>query len=77
MWMARKTQGSRAKKERLLSEYKKANAERRRILNYLKATEAVLAKPERDLLSEFLQLAKRRCDRLRRAIQQSSNQHAA
>lgn len=77
--MARKVKvkGSRAKKQRLLGEYKKAAAERRMLANYLKAASKILSKPERELLLEFVQIAKRKCDRLRRAIRQHSARHAA
>jgi hypothetical protein len=77
--MARKVkvQISQIKKQRLLSEYKKAVAERRRLVDYLKAASRILSKPEQDLLLEFAQIAKRKCDRLRRAIRQQSAQDAA
>ena len=78
-WMARKVKAkdSRSKKQRLLNQYAKAAAERRRLLNYLKAAAGILSKPERELLLEFAEIAKRKCDRLRRAIRQHSARHAA
>jgi hypothetical protein len=77
--MARKVKVkvSRIKKQRLLSEYKKAAAERSKLVNYLKAATGILSEPERKLLLEFAQIARRKCDRLRRAIRQQSAQDAA
>jgi len=75
--MARKVKASHAKKQRLLSEYKKAVAERRRLVNYLKAASRILSKLERELLLEFAEIAERKCDRLRRAIRQHSARDAA
>ena len=77
MWMARKMKASRSKKQRLLNDYKKALAERRRLMNYLKAGTGILSKAEQGLLMQFLQLAKKKCDRLRRAVDQYSSRHAA
>ena len=77
MWMARKIKASRSKKQRLLADYKKALAERRRLVNYLKSSSGILSKAEQSLLVEFAQLAKKKCERLRRAIEHNSNQHAA
>ena len=68
---------SRTKKQRLQNQYRRALAERRKIASYLKAAAGILTQAEQDLLLEFLQIAKRKCDRLRRAIQQLSSQHAA
>jgi len=65
------------KEARLLSEYKKAAAERSKLVNYLKAATGILSEPERKLLLEFAQIARRKCDRLRRAIRQQSAQDAA
>ena len=77
--MARKVKVkvSRTKKHRLLNAYKKAVAERRRLVNYLKAASSFLSKPEQELLLEFAGIARRKCDRLRRAIRQHSARHAA
>jgi hypothetical protein len=77
--MARKVKVrvSRTKKQRLLNEYKKAVAERRMLVNYLNGTTGILSKAERELLLEFTQIARRKCDRLRRAIRQHSARHAA
>ena len=60
-----------------MREHKKAVAERLRLISYLKAAHGILSKAERELLSEFAQIAKRKCDRLRRAIHQHSSEHAA
>jgi hypothetical protein len=77
--MARKVKVkvSRTEKQRLLSEYKKAVDERRRLVNYLKAASSILSRPEQELLLEFVQIARRKCDRLRRAVRQHSARHAA
>ena len=77
--MARKgkVKASRSKKLRLLSEYKEAVAERRRLVTYLKAAKGILSTGELELLSDFAQIAKRKCDRLRRAMQRHSSEHAA
>jgi hypothetical protein len=72
-----KVRVSRTKKQRLLNEYKKAVAERRTLVNYLKAATGILSKAERELLLEFAQIARRKSDRLRRAIRQQSAQDAA
>jgi hypothetical protein len=77
--MARKVKVkvSRTKMQRLQNEYKKALIERRRLVNYLKAATGILSEPERQLLLEFAQIARRKCDRLRRAIRQHGARHAA
>jgi hypothetical protein len=77
--MARKVRVtvSRSKKRRLLTEYKEAVAERRRLVTYLKAAKGILSKGELELLSDFAQIAKRKCDRLRRAMQRHTSKHAA
>jgi hypothetical protein len=77
--MARKVEVKKtlSRKQRLVSQYRKASAERRRLVNYLKAADGVLSEAEKALLREFAQLAKRKCDRLRRAIEQQSATHAA
>ena len=64
-------------RQRLLREYKKAVAQRQVLANYLKAATGILPKADQDLLSEFAQLAKQKCDRLRKAIRQHSATHAA
>jgi hypothetical protein len=77
--MARKVKvrASRSKKQQLQSEYRNAVAERRRLVNYLKAASSILSKPEQELLLEFAEISKRKCDRLRKAIRQHSASHAA
>jgi hypothetical protein len=77
--MARKVKvnPSRSKRQRLLTEYKKAVAERQALASYLKAATGILPNADQELLSQFAQLAKRKCDRLRRAIRQHSGKHAA
>jgi len=77
--MARKgkVKASRSRKQQLLNEHKRAAVERRVLARYLKAADGALPKAERELLLEFLELAKQKCDRLRRAIRQRSASHAA
>jgi hypothetical protein len=77
MWMARKSKVTlRAKKQRLQSEYRKALAERRRLISYLSAAEGILSKPEMALLADFAEIAKQKCDRLKRALHRVTR-HAA
>jgi hypothetical protein len=77
--MARKVKvkDSRSRKQQLQSDYRKAVAERRMLANYLKAANGILSKAERELLSEFAEIAERKCQRLRRAIHQHSARNAA
>ena len=72
-----KAKASRSKKQRLLSEHRRAAAERRKLTNYLKAANGILSSADRGLLLDFAQIARRKCDRLRRAIHQDSSKHAA
>jgi hypothetical protein len=72
-----KVKASRSRKQQLLNEHRRAAAERRTLAKYLKAAGGMLSKAERELLSEFVELAKQKCDRLRRAIRQRSASHAA
>jgi hypothetical protein len=66
--MARKARSSRTGKQRLQKEYRAAVAEYHRITNCLKAATGILSYHERELLKEFLQLAKRKQERLLKAI---------
>jgi hypothetical protein len=77
--MARKVRAkiSPSRKLQLQNDYRKAVAERRRLTDYLKAAAEILSKDEMALLLEFAQLAKRKCDRLRRAIRENTDRHAA
>jgi hypothetical protein len=68
---------SRLANQRLLKEYKEAVAEHRRLGNYLKTADSILSKAERELLQDFVQIAKRKSDRLRRVIRERSPGHAA
>jgi hypothetical protein len=54
-------------KERLQKEYWAAIAEYDFLTNYLNASNA-LTKPEREFLEEFVNLAKRKSDRLRKVV---------
>jgi hypothetical protein len=64
--MTRKAVSSRTGHQRLRTQYLAAVAEYNRITRYLKAGVSILSQAERDLLSEFAELAKRRYERLRR-----------
>ena len=68
---------TRLRKPRALREYKDAVAERRLLANYLKAAVQVLPKAECELLSEFVQISKRKCQRLRKALDQKSGKHSS
>ena len=50
-----------------MKDYWIAVAEYRRIVNYRKSAAQILSKAEREMLLEFEQIAKGKCDRLRRA----------
>ena len=77
--MVRRTSvGTRSKTAREPREYKDAMAEYRRLANYFKAATKILSKPEHELLSEFVQISKKKCQRLRRALdRQSGKQRSA
>jgi hypothetical protein len=68
---------TRLRKPRALREYKDAVAERRLLAEYLKAAIQVLPKAECDLLSEFVQISDRKCQRLRKALDQKSGKHSS
>ena len=68
---------TRLRKPRALREYKDAVAERHLLANYLKAAIQVLPKAECELLSEFVQISKRKCQRLRKALDQKSGKHSS
>jgi hypothetical protein len=72
-----KVKDSRSKKQKLMSEYRKAAAEHRRLTKYLKATAGLVSKAERSLLLDFAELARQKCERLRRAIRQHTARDAA
>ena len=69
--------GSRSKKEHTLREYRRAMAEHRHLVNYLEAAIKVLPDPECDLLWEFAEISKSKCERLRRALERHKHQSAA
>lgn len=56
------------KKQRFWREYRAAVSEYHRLTNYLIAARRVLTGPERALLVEFADLAKRKSARLRRVV---------
>jgi len=66
--MMRNVASSRARNERLRTQYVAASADYHRISRYLKAASGTLSPAERDLLSQFAELAKRKYGRLRRRI---------
>jgi hypothetical protein len=72
-----KVKDSRSKKQKLMREYRKAAAEHRRLTKYLEADGSILSKAERNLLLEFADLARQKCERLRRAIRQHAARDAA
>jgi hypothetical protein len=53
-----------------MKDYWTAVAEHNRIVNYRKASARILSQAERELLLEFEQIAKGKCERLRRALDQ-------
>ena len=53
------------KQQHLLKEYRAAKAQYDLVTNYLTAAAATLTKPERDLLMEFADVAKREVDRVK------------
>jgi hypothetical protein len=65
----------RSNKPCALKDYKNASAEYRRLMNYLKAATSVLPKAECELLSEFAEISKRKCQRLRRALDRQPVKH--
>ena len=56
-----------------LKEYKDALAESRRLMNYFKAAQNALPKAECALLSEFVEISKRKCQRLRRSVERPAS----
>jgi hypothetical protein len=70
--------GTGSKKPSLLRDYRNALAEHRRLAAYLKAAVNVLTQAECDLLAEFSELSKKKCQRLRRALgRQTAKQRSA
>jgi len=66
-----------SKKVRALRAYRKAIAEYKALMNYIEAAVKFLPKPECELLSEFAEIAKGKCERLHRAAQRLSGRSAA
>jgi len=58
----------RTKKQRCWREYRAAVTEYHRLTNYLNATHSILTHPERRLLLDFVDDAKRESARLRRVL---------
>ena len=52
-------------------------AEHRHLVNYLEAAIKVLPEPECDLLWEFAEISRRKCERLRRALERQKHRSAA
>lgn len=69
MMMRTATVADRLRKPRALKDYKVALAENRRLMNYFKAAQNALPKAECALLSEFVEISKTKCLRLRRAAE--------
>ena len=65
----------RLKRTYALNEYKNAIAEYRRLVKYLKAATKELPKAECALLSEFAQISKSKCQRLRRGLDRPPIKH--
>ena len=61
-----------ARNSRLTAAYKKAHAEYTVLLRYLRIALGVLPKAECQLLLEFAEIAKQKCQRMRRAVRPCS-----
>jgi hypothetical protein len=75
--MARAATVTSSKKSRLVRDYKKCVAEYRRVVKYLTAAVEALSKAECELLLEFAEIAKARCERSRRALDRLPHRSAA
>ena len=75
--MRRSTVATPARSPRMTKEYRSAMAEYRRLVNYYKGALKVLPQAECDLLSEFVEISKRKCQRLRRALDRQSGKHSS
>ena len=75
--MARSPAVPRSKKPRLLKDYRSALLEYRRLANYLRGATGALSKAEFDLLVEFAEISKRKCQRLRRALNRLGKHRSA
>ena len=58
----------RTKKQRLRGEYRAAVTEYHRLTNFLNAARGILTEPERKLLLDFSDLAKRKSEQLRKVV---------
>ena len=63
---------SSARRSRVASAYKIAQSEHQALLRYLRTAVGILPKAECQLLLEFADIAKRKCERLRRTLRLSS-----
>ncbi len=63
---------TRLRKPRVLREYKDAVVEHRLLSSYMNAATKVLPKAECELLAEFAQISKQKCQRLKKALDQPS-----
>jgi len=68
---------ARLRKPRASREYKDAVTEHRLLAKYLEAAIQALPKAECELLSEFVQISQRKCQRLRKALDQKSGKHSS
>jgi len=59
---------ARTEKQRLRRQYRKAAAEYHLLRRYLNAARGILTGPERSLLLNYAELAKRKYERLRRRV---------
>ena len=66
---------TRLRKPRALREYKDAVVEYRLLSSYVKAASKVLPNAERELLAEFAQISKQKCQRLKKTLDRSSGKH--
>lgn len=66
---------SHSKKVQALRDYRKAMAEYHHLVKYLEAAVKVLPEAECDLLWEFAETSKSKCDRLRRTLERHTGKH--
>jgi hypothetical protein len=65
------------RKPRAFREYKDAVVEHRLLTSYQKSANKILPKAEYELLSEFVRISKRKCQRLRKALDQKSSKQSS
>ena len=67
--------GRHAGKEGAQRDYRRAVAEHRHLVRYLEAAVKILPEPQCDLLWEFAEISKGKCERLRRAVERRKGKH--